>query len=485
MIIHTTAENKHEITQTSYTRKVWKHNHVAFGHQTNGCWNTVHCGKRDHLHANSLSKAIIHGSGIIGLEMSEFRVVFEATDAANITLYIEGSELRLYADSKWHTFNKKNRPEFQALAKKKGWLLSEKVRREKDQVARASARLVTSSVKAAKTPEALKQARENAFVVVTSAMRNGIKEHQIELFHAWEKKNTALLSGVKMPQRAQLFLASAEVEPRLQRVPSLPQSKYEDYKAWEERLKPQFKNRVLPERIAAFMSDNWSDDWFEAEEEEKPEIVTVTVDPRGELAFRDAAERSAFKRWLKTHTGKDSNLPHTVLLEIFRDGSHPKDWKFEVVETSEAVKPAKPAPIFDDAHVMAYRRQRANRLKALRRVAAREGQGLFRLHVLANFGGVCCISGIDTDVEAAHIVPHAYTAYQHAENGLPLAKFLHSAFDTGLFTIHPETLIVIVAKHARQWLNIHDHQLRDGSIWPIDRSALAHHYELFTEKHAF
>lgn len=126
------------------------------------------------------------------------------------------------------------------------------------------------------------------------------------------------------------------------------------------------------------------------------------------------------------------------------------------------------------------RRERANRLRQLRRVAVRKGQGRFRLQVLGNYGGICCITGLVDNIEAAHIVPHCDTANQHPANGLPLAKFLHGAFDTGLISVNPETLRVEVAPAARAWLSIDGIQISDGQIWPIDRVALAAHHALFT-----
>ncbi|ASG62717.1 hypothetical protein CEW81_03515 [Kluyvera genomosp. 3] len=107
------------------------------------------------------------------------------------------------------------------------------------------------------------------------------------------------------------------------------------------------------------------------------------------------------------------------------------------------------------------------------------GQGRFRLQVLANYHGACCITGLVDGVEAAHIVPHRETANQHPNNGLPLIKALHAAFDSGFFSINPAALRVVVREDARGWLNIDGKQIDDGGIWQIDRIALAKHYEAF------
>ncbi|MEX3034973.1 HNH endonuclease [Serratia fonticola] len=52
--------------------------------------------------------------------------------------------------------------------------------------------------------------------------------------------------------------------------------------------------------------------------------------------------------------------------------------------------------------------------------------------------------GLLTDVEARHILPYCDTANLHPSNGIPLAKFLNSAFDTGLLSFEPDTLRIIV-----------------------------------------
>lgn len=177
---------------------------------------------------------------------------------------------------------------------------------------------------------------------------------------------------------------------------------------------------------------------------------------------------------------------HSTTLEGMENSELYKTYKRELGndKPEQASKPkAKRKPIrsvpLRTPEQQEERRERANRLRQLRRVAVREGQGRFRLQVLGNYGGACCITGLVDSVEAAHIVPHCDTANQHPANGLPLAKFLHSAFDTGLFSVNPETLRVEVAPAARAWLSIDGIQIADGEIWPIDRVALAAHYAAF------
>lgn len=133
-----------------------------------------------------------------------------------------------------------------------------------------------------------------------------------------------------------------------------------------------------------------------------------------------------------------------------------------------------------DAHVARFRMNRANRLKALRRVSVREGQANFRIQVLANFDG-CAITGMTEHLEAAHVVPHSEVDDMRPNNGIALAGFLHRAFDDLMFSVNPLTLTVFVDPAYRQFLNVHGTQLRDGKIWKLDRSALAHHWERFKE----
>lgn len=155
------------------------------------------------------------------------------------------------------------------------------------------------------------------------------------------------------------------------------------------------------------------------------------------------------------------------------DGFLSPDWKLWKKKIPEFIS-------LHDAHIIAFRKRRAARLRKLREVAQREGQGRFRAAVLANFDG-CAITGIAENLEAAHIVPDASHDYMHACNGIALVGFLHRAFDELMFSINPLTLTVFVDPVFRGWLNIHGVQLCDGNIWKLDRSALAHHWERFKD----
>ncbi|MBG2804177.1 HNH endonuclease [Proteus mirabilis] len=170
-------------------------------------------------------------------------------------------------------------------------------------------------------------------------------------------------------------------------------------------------------------------------------------------------------------------VPLTVQIEEFLVGRKTEDC--EIVLNGKPKYIAEPI-ILHDTHIFAYRRNRAKRLKALRSVTVREGHGRFRMSVLANHDG-CSITGLKDCVEAAHIVPVAIMEDMRPGNGLALVSWLHAAFDALAFSIDPIELIIHVAPQARQWLNIDGLRLVDGKIWPLDRSALAHHFERFKE----
>ncbi|EKN3946275.1 hypothetical protein DVP60_06680 [Yersinia enterocolitica] len=185
----------------------------------------------------------------------------------------------------------------------------------------------------------------------------------------------------------------------------------------------------------------------------------------------------AFRNWANGLRGTFKTAPLTAQIEAFLVGGKAEDW--EIVLSDELEHIAKPV-ILHDAHVFTYRLNRANRLKALRRVTVREGHGRFRMAVLANHNG-CSITGLKDGVEAAHIVPVAMVEDMRPGNGLALVSWLHAAFDALAFSIEPVGLNIHVAPQARQWLNIDGLQLVDGKIWPLDRGALAHHFERFKE----
>lgn len=107
--------------------------------------------------------------------------------------------------------------------------------------------------------------------------------------------------------------------------------------------------------------------------------------------------------------------------------------------------------------------------RALRRVdvAARVGQGTFRLRLLRAYDDRCAITGEHTlpVLDAAHIQPYLGPRSNHPQNGLVLTKEFHTLFDRGYVTIEPQNddYIVRVSPRLREdWNNGRRYYAYDG-----------------------
>lgn len=92
-----------------------------------------------------------------------------------------------------------------------------------------------------------------------------------------------------------------------------------------------------------------------------------------------------------------------------------------------------------------------------RQVAAREGQGLFRLSLLGAYGGACAITGEHTEpvLDAAHIQDYLGPASNHVQNGLLLTKEWHALYDRGLVTVTPDYQVRVSPRIRDTWNNGH------------------------------
>lgn len=72
----------------------------------------------------------------------------------------------------------------------------------------------------------------------------------------------------------------------------------------------------------------------------------------------------------------------------------------------------------------------------------RYGQQRFKLRVLRRYGKRCAVCGIDVPemLEAAHLRPRGERGTDDPRNGLVFCASHHRAFDSGLFTIEPDSL---------------------------------------------
>lgn len=104
----------------------------------------------------------------------------------------------------------------------------------------------------------------------------------------------------------------------------------------------------------------------------------------------------------------------------------------EAVSRDGIVAPRELQPAFVPLEIDERRSRESTRID-------REGQGTFRLRLLAAYGGRCAITHEHTEpvLDAAHIQPYVGPMSNHPQNGLVLTKEFHTLFDKGLATIEP------------------------------------------------
>ncbi|EPT1451909.1 HNH endonuclease signature motif containing protein [Escherichia coli] len=228
-IKYTSGGSRYEISRASYTRQVWKRNHMAWGRPTPGCWNTVHCGKRDSSYTLYHRMATNKGREITGLSAPEFQFLFEALDAKSAWMYIEGDELRFYLSGKWHTFTRGKSGNIRDVLKKLELLGNADAERVKTQKATQKA---AATAKAAKRASAVALTQElglmaeNApaaplpippvtypYTVYVVYLRLGVPEERLKEFHEWYRLRTGHFSGVKLRKVIQTWLAIHTVGP--------------------------------------------------------------------------------------------------------------------------------------------------------------------------------------------------------------------------------------------------------------------------------
>lgn len=91
------------------------------------------------------------------------------------------------------------------------------------------------------------------------------------------------------------------------------------------------------------------------------------------------------------------------------------------------------------------------RQRALRAIRVRRGQPAFRKALLDAYSGRCAVTGcsIEDVLEAAHITPYLGRLTNDVRNGLLLRADIHTLFDCGLLSIHPDTRTVVIADALR------------------------------------
>jgi len=116
------------------------------------------------------------------------------------------------------------------------------------------------------------------------------------------------------------------------------------------------------------------------------------------------------------------------------------------------------------------------RVWAMRTVAQRRGQPLFRARMLDAYGSRCAISGCTAVevLEAAHLLPYRGEHTNRVDNGLLLRADLHTLFDCHLIWITPEhTVAVAPSLLATDYAALHG-QILNLPTSPADRPNPAH-----------
>jgi len=85
-------------------------------------------------------------------------------------------------------------------------------------------------------------------------------------------------------------------------------------------------------------------------------------------------------------------------------------------------------------------------------ILPRLGQGLFRVMVTEAYSRRCAITGERTlpVLDAAHIKPYSVVMRHDVSNGLLLRSDLHTLFDEGYLSIHPQEKRVLVSSRIRE-----------------------------------
>lgn len=459
----TYSRNHHCATlrSTSYTYQVLKPNHYAWGNYAGECWITVHAGQRGSSYDEFLHDVVIYGSVLSGLSEPEFEYLCQLATADNATLglTIEGEVLRLH--------------HFPAKGKSYSLEISSGATQEKVRKFRAG--LITAGLMP--TPKQVQKINSHQVSRLRKtspfAYRPATGKTRLHSEKAATKNEGDYARAVALQyQQEKLGIITTTPPAKLAAQPIL------------SKKNQKFINAgVMVADITSFRK------WNKAHEYELYGIaLSIRIDmfynrrPLEPLGLIEkglqADEIDSFLTLCKKSGRAKLKGPKEFVHDFFRNQNDKK-----AAEKSEVHSAIKITALLQDAHVATFRRNRANILRQLRRVAVREGSSKFRAIVLANFGGVCCITGCSDHVEAAHIIPHADSANMHPANGLALTKFLHAAFDQLAFSINPFTLAVVVADTWRGILNIHGINIADCALVNIDQNALTYHFEAFMENH--
>lgn len=120
-------------------------------------------------------------------------------------------------------------------------------------------------------------------------------------------------------------------------------------------------------------------------------------------------------------------------------------------------------------------------------VAARRGQGAFRMMVTDAYGRRCAITGERTlpALDAAHIVPYSQNPSHDVRNGILMRSDVHRLYDLGFVTVEPDHTFRVSSAIERDYSNGKIYYALDGKQIAVpelvgnrpDLGALAWHAE--------
>jgi hypothetical protein len=183
-----------------------------------------------------------------------------------------------------------------------------------------------------------------------------------------------------------------------------------------------------------------------------------------ELFTVNSASR-AHHNYARTNWRSDQDHPHDRLFKVV-DMGPPRRTRYvlfnptqhghwDLIPIAERKWQALPLALDDQTRVEAEAQANAfdaplnsdhdARVWAMRAVAQRRGQPLFRAKLLDAYGGRCAITGCSAVevLEAAHVLPYKGAHTDRVDNGLLLRADLHTLFDCQLLWITPEHTVAL------------------------------------------
>lgn len=442
---------KHEISRASYTRRVWKTNHYAFGNWTPGCWNTVHCGPRDASYTLAHSQATVAACEIMKISRAEFQYFFEKTDQGNAIIHVEMHDERFNWKGKTYTFTR-GCDKRKVIAKLKELELygnadaerkiakvaqdkeaSEALKAKRAAAVARTAKLMRRDLPPPAGPAIAPSARKKE-PILCAEKKYGCPIERIPEFRAWCAEHHVTLYGVRMPQRVAMFLKEPETPPV--DIVTLAQI----FAPFPQYLLLPAPDFVLP--VPQSLANQFS----------------LSLPPALSLPELEVNELESlppfYNKIYEVDPAKTSHEPFIGTSEPETIGSEPVS---TVVSTKEDNFGSEKAPIVpisfqrkSQEGTLTLPKKRVRKLIDCEEKAdvmfygkRRRTQAQFRHAVALNCFDRCVISGASLiRCEAAHLLAHARKGGASFKNGLLLRADLHTLFDAGECAIDPQAMTI-------------------------------------------